>query len=406
MRRRSLLLSLAPMSREIRREVFRASPRPGVAVMAFAWYTDAKRNHLMSIEQHWTRSDTIDVAYVRHSRDHGRTWTAPVERKTGERTAQGMLRRHLRGGWVDPTTKKFIEIWNEGVLPSDDPLEGQRQWRIQYRIGDRGDVQIAKQAGHTDDHPFPTIWRGKNSIMLGDSGYNVLTLRDGTMLLPVTVAPLDAQGKLYNPTGGYTYHDAAVLRGRWRGPNIDWEMSAPIQGDPARVTRGMDEPTIARLNDRQLILVLRGSNDKRPGDPAYRWVSYSSDEGRTWSAPEPWTYTGGERFFSPSSCSQLVAHSSGRLYWLGNITPENPRGNRPRYPFVMGEVDRASGKLIRASVRIVDDKQPDDDPLLTLSNFYAREDRETKEIALHMTRLFALNTGWRGDAFLYRIPCL
>jgi hypothetical protein len=67
-------------------------------------------------------------------------------------------------------------------------------------------------------------------------------------------------------------------------------------------------------------------------------------------------------------------------------------------------VDRANGRLIRATIRVVDDKQPEDNPLLTLSNFYAREDRETKEIALHMTRLFALSTGWVGDAFLYRIP--
>ena len=403
MTRRSVVMALAD-ARPIRREVFRASPRAGVAVMAFAWYTDAKRNHLMSIEQHWTRSDTIDVAYVRHSRDNGRTWSDPVERKTGERTPQGMLRRHLRGGWVEPRSGKFIEIWNEGVLETDDPLEGLRQWGIYYRVGADPRVRVARAAGHTEAHPFPRVWRGKNSVMLGDSGYNSVTLGDGTILLPVTVAPLDAAGKLYNPAGGYTHHDAAVLRGRWRGREIEWEMSAPIQGDPSRVTRGMDEPSIARLEGKRLMLVMRGSNDKRPADAAYKWVSYSVDDGRAWTAPVPWTYTDGGAFFSPSACSQLVPHSSGRLFWLGNVTPENPRGNRPRYPLVIGEVERSSGRLLRETVRVVDDKQPDDDALLTLSNFYAREDRESKEIALHMTRLFALSSGWRGDAFLYRIP--
>lgn len=114
-------------------------------------------------------------------------------------------------------------------------------------------------------------------------------------------------------------------------------------------------------------------------------------------------YANGEPFFSPSACSQLLPHPNGRLYWLGNITPENPRGNRPRYPFVLGEVDRRSGLLLRESVRVIDDRAPDDDPLLTLSNFFAREDRESGGIALHMTRLVAAPTGWRGDALIYRI---
>ena len=71
--------------------------------------------------------------------------------------------------------------------------------------------------------------------------------------------------------------------------------------------------------------------------PAYRWASWSKDGGRTWTAPEPWTYEDGTNFFSPSSCSQLVPHSSGRLFWIGNIAPTNAEGNRPRYPLVIGE---------------------------------------------------------------------
>jgi hypothetical protein len=181
-------------------------------------------------------------------------------------------------------------------------------------------------------------------------------------------------------------------------------MSDLIRGDPERSTRGMVEPTIAELDGGRLILVMRGSNDRRPEQPSYRWVSHSTDGGWKWTKPEPWTYDHGEPFFSPSACSQLLRHSSGRLYWLGNINPANPKGNRPRYPFQIGEVDRTSGRLLRASVRLVDDLQPGEDPLLTLSNFYAREDRRTREICLHMTRLFALPGGWEGDAMLYRIP--
>jgi len=408
MTRRSLLLAPASLG-GVRREVFRRAPKPGVAVMAFAWYTQAKGGAMMSIEQHWTRSDTIDIAYVSYSQDHGRTWSAPEKRLTGEQTPQGMLRRHLRGGFVDARTGRFVEVWNEGVLPTDDPLEGLRQWNILYRTKPGAPARPVVQKGFTPEHPLSMVWRGKNSIMLGDSGYNVVTIADGTMLMPVSLAPLGPDGKLYNPAGGYTYHDTLVLRGRWRGDWIEWEPSDVVDGQPKRSTRGMVEPTIAALDNGRLMLVMRGSNDKDASLPAYKWISFSEDGGRRWSPAEPWLYDDGSHFFSPSACSQLVPHSSGRLFWLGNISPVNVRGNRPRYPFVIGEVDRRSGRLRRASVRVVDDKSPADDPVLTLSNFYAREDRQTREIALHMTRLFAYDksvraTGWEGDAFLYRIP--
>ena len=366
---------------------------------------------MVSIEQRWSRSDTIDVAYYRHSSDHGRTWSEPVEHKTGERRPEGMLRRHPRGGSVDAATGRYIEFWTEGVLPTDDPLEGMRQWNIYYSVSPdggrtRGPVRqvIHKGGEYGARHPLPGVFTGRNSAMLGDNTCLPITGKDGVILLPVQIAPLAPDGSLYNPTGGYTYHESAVLHGRWRGRDtLEWEMSERIAGDPKRSTRGMVEPTIAPLAGGRLLMVLRGSNDRDHTIPSWRWYSISRDGGWRWSKPVPWTYTRGDSFYSPSSCSQLLPHPNGRLYWLGNINHENPRGNRPRYPFYCAEVDRDSGLLIRESLVVVDDKGPEDDPVLTLSNFYAREDRTTGGIALHMTRLFALAGGWEGDAMLYRI---
>jgi hypothetical protein len=69
----------------------------------------------------------------------------------------------------------------------------------------------------------------------------------------------------------------------------------------------------------------------------------------------------------------------------------------------VGEVDQDSGLLIRESLIKVDDRQPGESEILTLSSPYAREDRQTKQIALHMTRMFAFPDGWVGDAYLYHI---
>ena len=196
------------------REVFVKSPGKGTAVMAFAYDTQAKGGSLVSIEQRWSRSDTIDAAYYRWSRDNGRTWTDPVRRSTGEKHPGGMLRRHPRGGYVDAGTGRFLEIWIEGILPSDDPLEGMRQWNIYYALSKdggrtRGKVHQVIHEGRefNAQHPLPGVFTGKNAVMIGDNPSRPINLRDGSILLPVQISPLGADGQLANPGGGYTYTD-------------------------------------------------------------------------------------------------------------------------------------------------------------------------------------------------------
>ena len=196
-----------------------------------------------------------------------------------------------------------------------------------------------------------------------------------------------------------------MLAATWAGPDrLEWDLSARAPVGPDRSTRGSIEPTLAELEDGSILMVMRGSNDVRPELPGHKWSARSRDGGRTWSEAVPWTYVDGVPFHSPSSCSQLLRHSGGGLYWLGNLTSTNPKGNRPRYPLVMGEVDEKTGLLHQASVQAIDDRQPDDDPDLTLSNFMAHEDRETGEVLLHMSRPFALRARDRQTAaYQYRI---
>jgi hypothetical protein len=388
----------------VRREIFLASPGRGIAVMAEAYYTHARGGEMLSIEHRFSRSDTVDAAFYRTSRDYGRTWSAPVARSTGERRAEGMWRRHPRACYLDPATGRFLEFWVEGVLPADDPLEGMRQWNIFYTVDGGAAVQLICEGAEFDArHPLPGVYTGRNCVMLGDVASVPVTLPDGTILLPAITSPLGPDGGLYNPTGGYTYTDAVVLRGAWRGKRLMWEASEAVKGDPARSTRGMDEPTLARLADGRILMVMRGSNDRNPSLPGHKWMSLSKDEGRHWTKPEPWTYTTREPFYSPSACSQFLEHSNGRLYWVGHIAPVNPRGNRPRYPVVIGEVEKASGLLLRETVAGIDDREEGEDEILMIYPPYAREDRRTGDIVIHMSRIFAFPDGWKGDALIYRI---
>lgn len=402
----------------VRRELFLKSPRAGVTMLATSFYTRREGGDLMSRHSYLTQSDTANHAFVRFSPDNGRTWSEPEEVLTAEKRPAGMFRRGSASQLVDPTTGTLIDFRIEGLFADDHPLARLRGWTIHTAFSDDGgrtwwgEVPVVHVgAEYSAAHPLPGVWTGKNCAFIGDKTCVPIALADGTILMPIQIAPLGADGKLYNPAGGYTYTQAAVLRGRWApGRRLAWEMSAPIEADPALSTRGMIEPTIAPLADGRLIMVLRGSNDRKPALPGARWVSFSSDAGRTWTKPAPWAYTGGTVFHSPSACSQLLTHSSGRLLWIGNISPHNPTGNGPRYPLVVGEVDRRTGALIRESVVAIDDRGPGDSELLSLSNFHAREDRETREVVVHLARQGVNSVkgkpDFTADAFLYRITVI
>jgi hypothetical protein len=412
---------------------FLATPRPGVRTNARTYYAEHQGRQLISIHTLLSRSDTMDTAFRRISPDNGDTWGPPTTVPTYRATPQGVRRIYPRTGYADPTHQVLIEFRLEGTLPGDDPLEGMKHWSLFYRLSRDGGRTfyhdgpvVDARAGFSAAHPFAGVRIGSNSMMIGDQSCAPITLASGELLQPVQITPVGPDGKYHNPGGGYTYHDAAVLIGHWNASErFDWSLSARVEGDPARSTRGMIEPTVVELPDRKILMVMRGSNDRRPALPGYKWYSISGDRGRTWTAPVPWGFSDGEAFFSPSSCSQLLAHSSGRILWIGNITAENPRGNLPRYPLVIGEVDPGSRRLIRASLCTIDgrrdgDEQPGpDSPDLMLSNFFAREDRATGDVLVHCSPVNRTRIGagagsgddregasemdWTADAWLYRI---
>ncbi len=399
---------------------FFATPKEGVRVNARAYYTRSTGNSLKSFHDFQSRSDTADVAFQRFSQDNGRNWSDPVTVVTQRKTVNGAVRSYPRIGYVDPNRDVLVEFSLNGILPNDDPLEGMKHWSLRYSLSHDGGhssyhegavVQTGEQ--FTAKRPFPGVEIGKNSIMIGDQSCITITLADGNLLQPVQITPLGPNGEYYNPGGGYTYHDAAVLIGEWndRG-TVDWKLSQRVVGDPNRSTRGMIEPTVAELPDGRVLMVLRGSNHRKPGLPGHKWYSISKDGGETWSTPQPWRYNDGFAFYSPSSCSQLLKHSNGRVYWIGNISARNPNGILPRHPLVIGEVDSSSMRLVRETICTIDKRRDGDSDKLQISNVFAREDRETHDIVVHCSPLNRVSASdadnssrvnWTAHAWLYRI---
>ncbi len=380
------------------------SPGAGIGILGGAFYVHPARPEVMCLYGHIRRSDTKEIAWLRRSEDNGRTWGPDEEFSCRYDHPEGVGRRHPRGGYLDPRTGRLIFLWCDGVLPTDNPLEGMRRWRIFYKVSEDGGRSwrherqlIHTGRGYDEEHHLPGVVYRRNAAQLGDFGQRPLTRDDGAILLPIQVSHAGPDGDYQNIGRGYTFTDCMLLIGVWRPDgDLDWTASDLIVADPTRTTRGWIEPTIAMLDGNRLLMVMRGSNDAVPDWPGYRWQTLSDDGGLTWQTPQPWTWDDGTTFFSPSSCSQLVSHSNGKIYWIGNIAPSNPRGNSPRYPLVMGEVDPGSGSLRRTTTVTVDDRRPGESHHLTLSNFLAREDRETGHVLIDLPRFFARDERTEG----------
>jgi hypothetical protein len=408
-----------PHPRLINKTLFVPTTGQGVRINGYAYYTRNDGAEMVSVSSEQTQSDKADIAYQRRSSDNGHSWTDAVPQITHVQKPSGTIRTSRQPGFVDSDRDLLLVMILQGILPTDNPLEGMKHWTLHYSLSDNGGLteyhqsQVI-QAGEefSANHPLPGVWTSKNSAMIGDTACRPIQIRTGQILQPIQLTPIGPEGEYENPGGGYTYHDAAVLIGTWnKSQQLDWILSERVRADPNLSTRGMIEPTLAEFPDGQILMVMRGSNDVKPNLPGHRWMSVSHDGGHHWSPPKPWTYEDGTTFFSPSSCSQLLVHSSGRIYWIGNISPTNPSGNHPRYPLVLGEVDRQSMRLIQATLCTLDTRGPEDDPRMQISNFFAQEDRQTGEIRIYASPLFRKSPtdsdqpglDWTADLWLYRV---
>lgn len=337
-----------------------------------------------------------------YSADNGRSWKRLTVTPDFDSGLPRGYRREKLIPWLDPVEDRILLLVNSMDTPDVDPtiiepMEALETYYLRYRVSVDGgktylfdEPIIQKGEEHSAAHPFEGIWTGKNAIFLGDAGNRPIRLRNGDVLVPTQASVLGDDGKLALPGGGYYWLETIVLIGTWREDGrLEWDVSERVTGNPDRTARGLYEGALAEMPDSRVLLVMRGSNagNKDPDCqwPSHKWYSVSEDGGKHWTDPGPWVYSDGSPFFSPSSMSQLMRHSNGRVYWIGNLSPQNCRANHPRWPLVIGQVAPETLGLMRETVITIDTKQPDESDV-NLSHWHAFEDRETGDIVIPMAR--------------------
>ncbi len=279
-----------------------------------------------------------------------------------------------------------------------DTATGYVDYKMWYRVTtDGGETWselrplVAEGDEFSPMHPNPYVWIGRNGFCYA-SIPPLLRMSNGEILMPFYFAPVDEEGNYYNPLNAYTFGYVAVAIGRWNeaGDDLIWTVSDAITISERQSARGFSECAVIELSEPgHILMVMRGSNRPDPwGDmPPVKWRTLSTDYGRTWSEPEPFTYSDGAPFMSPSSCSAFIRSAvTGKVYWVGNISRIIPDGNSPRYPLVIAELDEETLGLRRETVTIVDDRGPNDPPELQLSNFKLIEDPATGHILILFDR--------------------
>jgi len=403
----------------IDKKLFTEQPDERTGVMSMAAYCSLNGD-LIKYSTYIGRSDTFKDSTIQFSTDGGRSYSKPKPDITRWAVSEGMMTKYFKLTAIDRKSNRFYMFYNKGLLPGDRPEDGLKSWQLYYRMSEDGGrtFKFEKPVVMTGDfnelHPITGVYIGKNNFMVGDWPCEPIVREDGTILQAVQCTYFDENGEIYNPGGGYTYQYSVVLHGRFlENGEIEWfAISDKIEGDPKTSTRGAIEPAVMEMPDGRILMVCRGSNggikDPECKIPGYRWYAVSEDGGHKFTGPQPWTYTDGEKFHSPSSCSMIIKHSNGKFYWIGNICEENSRANMPRNPLCITEIDIKTLKLRKDTKYEFIKKESHQYEDVTFSNFYAREERGTGDILVYCSAFWQSldNTYLNSSSYEYRLSQL
>ena len=196
------------------------------------------------------------------------------------------------------------------------------------------------------------------------------------------------------------------------GPGaLEWRLGKALNIEPAISSRGLDENALAELADGRIAAICRGDNSMFPEKPGYKWLSFSQDDGETWSAPVPLPATGGDPIesgangsalcFAPSRTGSCFGWATWRCAANGQKTTGRAR------PWSSSKCRKKRFALKRDTIFAVDERAFNDSPRVQMSNFRFYQDRETGDVVIFLTRYGERSAEqWMlADYYRYRVRC-
>ena len=182
--------------------------------------------------------------------------------------------------------------------------------------------------------------------------------------------------------------EARILIAEAREKALHWSFGG-ILPQPNNENLRLTEGSLAELPDGRLLALFRADTIEGNTDiPWYKWLTISEDGGSSWKPTAPLCYDHGQPVISPGSQPRLILHSSGRLFFIGNILQAKCDPYLSRNSLSMIEIDTGSLMAIPESLSIIDARTPDDHPFLAISNFTALEDRFSGNILVYSPRTY------------------
>ena len=325
-------------------------------------------------------SDTYDDFADRFSTDNGATWSEPVMKLQSHLVPEGRVRYAENACFFDADTGKLLTFCSRELYP-DDRLDVDGGFHLTWDVYD----------------PAMGAWRGEEVIPhdlpggLQISFCFPLKTRSGKLLVPAMTMLHDEGGEaLHYPGCWAPVHASFTLIGQVQADGtLQWTMGRPVDVDIEQTSRGHCENALAELGDGRLAMLMRGDNSMFTERLGHKWLAFSEDEGLTWSSPEPLGCTDGEPIESGSNgCALVRSRTDGQLYFIGNLAAEGERakGNWPRSPLVIAQVQEEPFALRRETITEIDRRQPGEPPLTQMSNFRFYQDRLTGDIVVFLSR--------------------
>ncbi|MEK7677145.1 MAG: sialidase family protein, partial [Verrucomicrobiota bacterium] len=352
---------------------------PAAGFVAYASKTKPILMHCSGWEDY---SDGYDDYAVSLSCDNGKTWSEPEVRWKSSVVPEGKIRYAEPAAFFDPDTEKLIVLIDKVLYPKD-KLNVDTDYTL---VMDQYDPATGAWSDRRE-----IAFSGRRSPAMSFS-FPIKTSR-GRLLFPGMRKTVDASGKAVHFKNCWAPVDEVVtVIGEYNrsGPGaLEWRLGKALNIEPAISSRGLDENTLAELADGRIAAICRGDNSMFPEKPGYKWLSFSQDDGETWSAPVPLPATGGDPIESGANGSALFRSiKNGKLFWMGNLAlrGERAKDNWPRSPLVIVEVQEEPFALKRDTIFAVDERAFNDSPRVQMSNFRFYQDRETGDVVIFLTR--------------------